>query len=365
MSEVTITIEQIESVESHPNADRLEITRVAGTQTIILKGQFQAGDLCVYFPPDILLPGDVSDQLGVTKYLKHAIWEGFRFPCRVTATRLRGTPSYGFVQPLAVLGMVKQPPVGTDVTETFRGDKYEPPVKVYRGCGGLASEPINFSRYIDIQHYRKYRHLLPEGILVRITEKIHGTNSRVALLKVDGEWSFYSGSHKTARKRIDPEGRESVYWYPLQQEGVLSLLTDLCDERWGSGRDVIFFGELYGPGVQDLDYGIPAGAIGWRLFDIAVEGRYLDWPLVKGYCHDYGIETVPLLYEGPFHLDLVDQLTYGPTTVAETVKSKFKGREGIVITPITETYCCIGRLILKSVSADYLDRKGAQDNGEV
>jgi len=135
MSEVTVTIEQIKSVESHPNADRLEIARVAGTQTIILKGQFQAGDSVIYFPPDILLPGDVSDQLGVTQYLKTALWEGFRFPCRVAATRLQGVPSYGFIQPVPndLFKWLKCDgcSFGTDVTGYYRAVKYEPPAKVY------------------------------------------------------------------------------------------------------------------------------------------------------------------------------------------------------------------------------------------
>ena len=48
----------------------------------------------------------------------------------------------------------------------------------------------------------------------------------------------------------------------------------------------------------------------------------------------------------------------------ESITSAFKGREGCVITPLVEQFYAPtgGRLILKSVSADYLDRKGAQDN---
>lgn len=377
MSEVTITVERIEAIESHPNADRLEIVKVAGTQSIVPKGQYRAGQQVVYFPPDILLPANLSQRLGVQQYLKTAPFNGERIACRVAATRLRGVPSYGFVQPTGIIGFEPCLIDGADAMQWFPGAvKYEPPVKVYRSYGGgtgevwggLAAEPINFHRYTDIQHYRKYRYLLHEGTPVRITEKIHGTNSRVGLLKVDGEWQFFGGSHKTARKQIDPEGRESVYWYPLQQENVLRLLTDLCNDLDGNPvDDVIFFGELYGPGVQDMSYGVPAGSIGWRLFDISVNGRYLDWHFVKWHCQDYGIETVPVLYEGPFKPELVEELTYGPTTVcpAERIAKGFRGREGIVITPLVEECCCIGRLILKSVSADYLDRKGGEDNGEI
>lgn len=374
MSEVTITVERVEAVVPHPAADRLEIAKVAGTQTVVAKGQFRADAFCVYFPPDICLPADVSERLGVAKYLKTALFDGQRIPCRVAACRLRGVPSYGFAQPLTCLKL-SAVHHGMDVTETFRAAKYEPPVRVYRGYGGgtgevwggLAREPINFHRYTDIQHYRKYRHLLETGTPVRITEKLHGTNSRVGLLKVDGEWQFVAGSHKTARKAIDPEGRESVYWHPLQHAGVLELLTDLCNAGDEPTNDVILFGELYGPGVQDMDYGIPAGEIGWRLFDISINGRYLDWPSVEAVCDQYDVLTVPLLGAGPFLPELVESLTCGPTTTVPPgeIKSTFKGREGIVITPLVEQTCSIGRLILKSVSADYLDRKGAKDDGEI
>jgi len=74
------------------------------------------------------------------------------------------------------------------------------------------------------------------------------------------------------------------------------------------------------------------------------------------------LELVPLLYCGPFDPTLLEDWTNGPTTF-KGMKSKFKGREGCVITPLTEMYDeTLGRVILKSVSADYLARKGAKDN---
>jgi RNA ligase (TIGR02306 family) len=368
MSIITITVERIEAVEAHPQADRLEIVKVAGTQSIVPKGQYKTGDLCVYFPPDIMLPADVSARLGVAKYLKTAFYNGDRLPCRVAATRLRGTPSYGFVQPLSALN--KSAAVGTDVTAAFQGLKYEAPVRTYRGFGGgtgevwgsLARPPLTFHEYTDIQHYRKYRHLLVPETPVRVTEKVHGTNSRVGVLRVNDEWQFIAGSHKTARKMFDNEGRESIYWKPLGLESVLLLLNELCDEQ----NDVIFFGELYGPGIQDMGYGVASGDAGYRLFDISVNGRYLNWDVVKTCCSAWDVPTVPLLYEGPFEPDFVESWTNGPTTVVTPDQIKgFKGREGCVITPQIEQTCHIGRLILKSVSVDYLDRSDAKDEGDL
>ena len=82
---------------------------------------------------------------------------------------------------------------------------------------------------------------------------------------------------------------------------------------------------------------------------------------------DHGVEMVPILYRGPFSWGLVESLTYGDTMVCPVDQAgKFTGREGCVVTPTTERYCPkmggSGRVILKSISADYLARKGATDN---
>jgi RNA ligase (TIGR02306 family) len=372
MSDIAITIEQIAGIEPHPQADRLEIAKILGTQTIVPKGQYRVGEPVVYFPPDICLPEDEANWLGVFKYLKSG--------GRVAACRLRGVPSYGFVTPVPprLASMVDHP--DADLTEHYRAWKYEPPVRVYRGHGGgtgevwgsLAREPENFHHYTDIQAYWKHHREFEDGILVRVTEKIHGTNSRVGLLKVRDEWDFYAGSHKKCRRGSDHEGRECVYWHPFNIPGVMDLLTDLCNlydwgmESEGPQNDVILFGELFGPGVQDLDYGVTVGEIGWRCYDCMVNGQYLDWPILVAYCLAHGVQMVPVIYSGPFKANLVESWTNGPSTVSEAIKSKFKGREGCVITPHIETRTSkLGRLILKSVSADYRDRKGASDEGEL
>ena len=106
-----------------------------------------------------------------------------------------------------------------------------------------------------------------------------------------------------------------------------------------------------------MDYATPRGK-GYRVFDISVNGEYLDWPDVHTYCSLFDIETVPVLYQGPFSPELVDRYINGPTTLAdpEKIRCKFKGREGIVITPLQEQYSeQVGRMILKAVSADYYE----------
>lgn len=358
MSEVFAEVVEIDRVEPHGNADRLEVATVKGFTVVVGKGSFAAGQRAAYFPPNLLIPDELADKLGVTKYLKHAVYadgEGAS-QCRVSGCRLRGQPSFGFLASLDVVAPGVDLDVGRDLNPVVGGKKYTPPVRVT--CSEAADEHPLFHKYTSIENYQRYPDVIAEGTPVRITEKIHGTNCRVGLVRHDdGTTEFMAGSSGLRRKK-PPEGRACMYWEPLSNPQVAALLAVLMAEH----KSVIVFGEVYGQGVQDLDYGIASGR-SFRVFDISVDGKYLPWSEVELLCGDCGVWTVPLLHCGPFSKEIVASLTDGPTTLGNP-RSAFKGREGVVITPLTETWSAAlcGRLILKSVSADYLDRKGAEDN---
>lgn len=356
MSTINVEATRITSLNLHPNADRLEVAEVFGTTVVVPKGQFKAGQMVVYFPPNVLIPEDVAKQLGVHNYLKHAVYPGdvISTQCRVAATKLRGVPSYGFV--------VRSPKL--DATEGclfnhyYKATKYTPPIKTVAG-DALPDHPL-FHEYTDIENYWRYPDAIEEGTPVRITEKIHGMNSRAGIISVGGDhFEFMAGSHHCNVKEYDAAGRRSRYWLPFEYEPILRLLTWACDEQ----KSVILFGEIMGPGIQDMDYGLTEPA--YRVFDLSENGQYYDWEILRDACDFFGVPTVPLLYEGPFYKGLVDKFVSGPTLGNfGPVRSQFKGREGIVITPLKESWspALNGRSIVKAVSAEYLDRKGAQDN---
>ncbi len=192
----------------------------------------------------------------------------------------------------------------------------------------------------------------------------HNSNSRVGVILEDGEWVFAAGSH---RARLAPSEEPSRYWTPLQNEPMLNMLTEMCSDRM---NNVVVFGEIFGPSVQDMDYGIE-GDTGYRVFDISMNGHYIDWHYVMKFCNHWDVLTVPALYEGPWKLikDKLDEYASGLTSVG-TPERKFKGREGIVIKATSEHHTegygpeHLGsrRKILKYISVDYLARKGGQDN---
>lgn len=347
MSTLFVEIVEISEVIPHPNADRLEIAKVLGTQVVVAKDQFVGGQKAVYFPPDMLIANQIANDLGVAKYLKHAIFPGdlHRTQCRVAGCRLRGVPSFGFLIPNDDFALT---PVGVNVSDYYNAVKYEPPVRLFRGGGDRMPDHPSFHKYTSIEHFWRNRTAIPEGMDVVITEKIHGTNARFGSI---GRIAMV-GSHNVRLKES-----EKCLWWKMLSPNIVELLRSF-------DRNVILFGEIYGEGIQDMDYG--AGGHKFRAFDLSIDGEYIDfWKMVE-ITQGFGIESVPALYRGPFSRDILEELTDGYTSIETPshIKSKFKGREGVVVRPTTEQFSDVlgGRLILKSVSADYLDRKGAQDN---
>ncbi|GAF94690.1 unnamed protein product, partial [marine sediment metagenome] len=164
---------------------------------------------------------------------KHARWDGDKIQCRVAACRLRTEPSYGFIIPLHVDWSI-----GVDLTYMYEARQYVPPPL----SGEQAPPHDDFNCYTDIKNYWQYPDAIPEGTMVRITEKLHGTNSRVGVVQIDDEWQFIAGSHKVCWDQ------PSRYWDPLEDSNVLRLINFLCDEQ----HPVTIYGEIFGPGVQDM-----------------------------------------------------------------------------------------------------------------
>lgn len=353
MSQTIISIERVNDVKPHPNADRLDVIQVLGYQIVTGKDNFEVGDLVAYFPPDILLPPDQAKALGVAAYLKHSIFPGdtVKTPCRVGAARLRGTPSHGFCASIDSIG------IGSDITDWYGAHKYVAPVR--QGAGDAAYDLPAFHKYTNIENIQRYPTAFSDGQQIVITEKIHGTNCRLGLVRDNSrEFIFCAGSHKVRRQ----EG-QSLYWEFMGDNmmNMLSFLSDSYDREGESCcHNVIVFGEIFGPGIQDMHYGRPGHD--FRIFDISIDGQYMNYWDMVSVCNAHELLVVPSLSLGLFSLELVEAQTYGPS-VFNDITGKFKDREGCVVRPVVESYSDIlgGRLVLKSVSADYLDRKGATD----
>ena len=328
MSSLIVPVTTIEALQPHPNADRLELAQVLGWQLVVPKGQYQVGQKLVYFPIDTILPLELSEKLGVTQYLKKQ---------RIRCAKLRGEPSFGLAIPPD-----QDWPLGENVADFYGAVRYEPPVRV--SAGDAETDHPLFVTYTEIENMRNFPAVFEPGERVILSEKIHGSNVRVGL--IEGE--LMAGSKGLRRKRpAEDRFASNTYWFPLSLEPVRVLLEELGHEH----QQVILFGEVYGSKIQSFHYGLH-GIVGFRAFDLLLDGRYLDWPKFLELCAQYGVETVPVLATIAFDLHEIKRFSEGRT---QLMQQDAHMREGVVVRPEHERHDPrIGRVILKYVSDSYL-----------
>lgn len=364
MSTFEVKVVRLDAVNPIANADAIEVAHVGGYRAVVRKGQFKAGDLAIYIPEAAVLPERLIEVLGLTGKLAGSQHN------RVKATKLRGVLSQGLVIPTTVWvrlhgdnetdwnGIYEDE---LDIAEAFSIVKYEPPIPAHL-AGEVYNAGLNKTLAFDVENIKKFPGVLLEGEQVVMTEKLHGSCSFCSF--VDGETLVYSkglGGERGLCFKLDaPANDNNLYVKTFRQLGLLDTVQRLSG--WFRAP-VTLLGEVLG--CQDLKYGIKNGEVGFRLFDLWVgypprfghdtEGRFLNDAEIDLVCQTYGIERVPVVYRGPFSQDVLETVTTGKETVTG---KELHIREGVVVKPTVERSSeGLGRVMLKSVSADYLCRK--------
>lgn len=352
-------------IQSHNNAERLEVATVYGFQIIVSKDRYKIGDKAVYIPIDSILPEKLEKKI---------------FPedskvklsgSRVRQIKLRGLASQGMLidpKDISDYADVSKLKDEQDLKAILGVKKYQPPV---RGVS-LATTPKDqrnkkdenplFHKYNGLDNIKWLPNKFTEQTQVVIQEKLHGTNARASIMPFAAN-SFmkklkqlfrlapkyekcYGSNNVEISAKADYKGfyGEDVYGATFKKLDVFNKL------RFGEA----VYGEIIGPGIQKgYTYGLTEHA--FILFDVKVlqaDGtqKWLSPSEVKDFAEERGFQLVPILYEGPFNKDLVYSLSKG----ASVFCPREKVREGIVI-KAAENYSLNGnKQALKLVSEDYL-----------
>jgi len=388
----------------HPNADMIELCQIGDYLSIVKKGDFKEDQPVAYIPEQSIVPEPLLEEMGLKNKLSGAARN------RVKAIKLRGTLSQGlvYVKP----GGYAEEDVGRNVAEELGIIKWSPTLPVHlRGkAKGMAYDiTVNY----DIENIKKWNRHIEEGDLVVITEKIHGTNVQIGYaprcgssgggvgISYDGQSS--SGGPDGGGSGVDvvsSETRnilfENSFWVSSKGLGGRGIILDMEDSsnvyaniarsieynllekirNFYTGKNlrhieylsglqcppIVLIGEIFGPGIQTgFHYGQTKPE--FRLFDIAVGPRnnrmYLSWDDYMQAAFIMGIPTVPTLYIGPFSKEILAQYTSGKEKVTN---HSHHMREGCVVRLINEKSSGnLGRVILKSISEEYLTRKGTEE----
>jgi RNA ligase (TIGR02306 family) len=345
MSNFLVPVVRIRNIEAIPNADAIELVVIGDYRSVVRKGAFQPGDRVVYLPEASVLPDALIEELGLTGKLAGAAKN------RIKAIRLRGCLSQGIIYDR----VPENSNEGDCVAGILGVVKYEPQIPTH--MAGDVANLFGYPLKYDIENFKAFPEVLEESEEVEMTEKAHGTFTGIAVIPGLGHDEMVGGDGLVYSKGLGAKGL--VFKDTASNAGNVymqvakSLDLHAAIRRVFPDKTVHVLGETYGAGVQDLAYGRNDKA--FAAFDIWVDGRFLGRDDFSQAVAGLGIERLPVLYRGPFSRNVMYEHTDGKTVLGGASHI----REGLVVVPVAERRDkTIGRVILKSVSGDYLTRKG-------
>lgn len=338
----------------HPNADNLQITRIGGYQCVIGKNDFQPGELAVFIQPDSVVPQTEpfrfiwNDHVGPDGLVP----ESRR---RVIPRRFRKEWSEGLLMPVTVFNELidstltrhfveSDYPEGTDVSDLLGITHWVPAFDKESTVANVEAAPrakypktlkgwffwslwkmglrfakrsfvlevtFDFPKY-DVDAWKNHADWIPDGTVVQVTEKIHGSNMRAVFI----ESEFYVGSHLQWVKKGD-----NVWWNAVKQHPEI--------EEWcRANPGLVLYGEVGPTQSSKKDkrwwrYGCESGETFFFAYHVyESEANNWHWPGNLG----FGL-LVPVIYFGSFSRTETPKLADGPTIVLGAVGP----REGCVV----------------------------------
>ena len=353
-------VAKINEIKPIEGADNIELGVIGGWNCIIKKGEYKLNDLVGVATTDAVIPQGLSDVMNVTNYLRKGQ--------RVRTVKLRGVYSECLVIPNQFLPVGYPIPEGTDLMETLKIFKYEPPARQVQLASGRKlkyNQNPNFGIYYKFPNIKNVAGMFTEKDEVEITRKIHGTNARYGIVKKSklsiwdkvkrffgNEWIEYEyvyGSHNV-EKGSDSQGfYDTDVWRTIaEKHNIREKLWDLFKqykEYYNIKEGIVIYGEIYGAGIQkNYDYGLTG--IEFSGFDVIINGEYCEvGRSIDIFCNVLELSYVPILYGGPWSQEIQDKLVFNNFIEGTKVP-----HEGIVIKAVDGNR----HKVAKVINPDYL-----------
>jgi RNA ligase (TIGR02306 family) len=370
-------IAKIKEVKLIEGADNIELVVAGGWNAITKKGEFKVGDETIIATTDAVIPELLSDEMGVTSYLRKG--------GRVRTVKLRGVYSECLIIPKHYLmGNVTMGDFdlgeGSDCMEFLGITKYEPPVKQIQLANGRKikyKDNPNFHIYYKFPNLKNVAGMFTEEDFVEITRKIHGTNARYGIVKktklsfwdrvkkffrLTDKWIDYEyvyGSHNV-EKGSDSQGFYSTdVWRTVAEKyKIKEKLWDYVKNGVGSLVDIesgfVIYGEIYGAGIQkNYEYGLDD--IKFVGFDTTTKGNYDSPAGTYGTFHSLDLPYVEVLYFGKWSQEVQDKFVFNNFIEGTKVP-----HEGIVIKESSGER----QKVAKVINPDYLIYGEKNDVGD-
>ncbi len=323
------SIELIDKINVHPNAELLEIADVLGYKVCVKKGEFTEKTKCVFIQVDSVL-----EPRPEYEFLKNKDY-------RIRVIRLRKQISQGICFPLSVFNFPEDYAVGTEVCHLIGAAHYEKPLSPELAGiakGGLPGWLIR----TDELNLRSYPEALPEfsDKLCYLAKKADGS-SLTAYLKGE-EFGVCS------RGRDLVEVETNSFWKVARKYKLEEALRAFRAIYPG---DFAVQGELVGPGIQGNPMKLTE--LTMRVFNLfSIDKRkYSHYETLVEFCADNNLPMVDIVWAGKFNftlpelIEMANKTEYSPGNLCE----------GLVLRPCQEQDSeALGkRLSVKIISEEY------------
>jgi len=231
-----VEIQPILSVTSIPNADRIELAKVQGWNSVIKKGEYKVGDNVIFVPIDTVIePREWNkflwDKNDCTK------------PIRVHTMKLRGTVSQGIIFPLSILSQHTN--INCDNTDEIAKvlgiTKYERPIDPKLRGEIVGSFPAYILSRTDEDNLLSN----PEAL-----NEINGCDIVEITVKCDGTSATYINSFenklKVCSRNLELKDGDNIFWNIAKKYNIQEILPP----------GYAIQGEVCGPGIQKNPLGL-------------------------------------------------------------------------------------------------------------
>lgn len=190
-------------------------------------------------------------------------------------------------------------------------------MKQYEKIETVFCRDTNGTKRLILNNYRNPTIAYLKDNMWSFTEKVDGTNIRVHW---DGHKVEFGG-------RTDKAQIPGPLLNKLNEMFVTTEAEELFEQTWGD-KDVILFGEGYGPKIQNG--GEYRSDVSFILFDVLVGDNYQEREWVEKTAQMFNIDVVPIVLTGTIQ-DGIDYVMKHPRSTMGTAMM-----EGVVGRPMIE-----------------------------
>lgn len=276
------TFETITEILPIEGADRIELAKVQGWQSVIRKGDYKVGDGVIFVPIDtVLTPAEWNkhlwDKNDPTK------------PIRVKTVRLKGAISQGLIFPRSLVSAqeifdhMDDPTEDVSIAGMLGITKYEKPIPVQLAGQAKGNFPSHLVSKTDEDNLKSN---------IKVLDELKEADCVEATLKIDGTSATYikelDGTFRVCSRNLElKDTEENVYWQMARKYKIQDILkAGYCIQ-----------GEIAGQGIQ----GNPAGLHEVQLFIFNIINLDTRQPVSMSVIHDvvditnWNIPIVPIV----------------------------------------------------------------------